>query len=109
MPWWQARGDFHLPAEHEGDSDSSQSDSAQMSDSQSDASEDEGGAMPEFEDAERKTARFTEYSISSSVVPRNDGEDQRGRGCVGGPAWEGLRGRTWWEGRRGRTSVGGPA
>ena len=72
MPWWQSRGDFHLSADHTGDSNSSQSDSAQETDSQSDASKDEG----EFEDAERKTARFTEYSISSSVVPRNDGESQ---------------------------------
>ncbi len=37
--------------------------------SQDGSQEEFPGAMPEVE----KSARFTEYSISSSVVPRNDG------------------------------------
>ena len=76
MPWWRSRGDFQLPGDHhmEDDSGSDRSDSVEESGSRSDPSEEEQGAVPEFEDAERKTARFTEYSISSSVVPRNDGE-----------------------------------
>ena len=61
--WWTARGDF-LPPEVPAIPPLTHSGSSQ-----------EDSEVEEMEDdfESRKTARFTEYSISSSVVPRNKG------------------------------------
>ena len=66
-----SKGDFNIPKARTNEEDDStdQSDTVEESCDNIDQS-DEEGSMPEFE---RKTARFTEYSMSSSVVPRNDG------------------------------------
>ena len=60
--WWTARGDF-LPPEVPA-----------ISLNRSVSSQDNSEVEEKDEEMEsRKTAQFTEYSISSSVVPRNKG------------------------------------
>ena len=67
-PWWMSKGDFQPPEGYGLIHDVNQSDSEVGS---SECCEKEGAtAMPEFE---KRSAQFTNYSISSSMVPRNDG------------------------------------
>ena len=76
-PWWQSRGDFQPPKEvredlNDTDEKSTDGDDGEQESGGGSSAEDDDDGMME-EEFGRKTAMFTEYSISSSVVPRNDG------------------------------------
>ena len=68
-PWWTERGEFLQP-QH---SNSLPATTSLCVDSEDEAEEEEEKEGSLFSGCERRTAQFTEYSISSSVVPRNKG------------------------------------
>ena len=59
-PWWLARGDYNYEDQQSDDNCSDQSNES--------ISDTEGYNMT------HRTAKFTEYSMTSSVVPRSEGE-----------------------------------
>ena len=61
-PWWLQRTDFK-----------SNEDAIQLADEHDDNSDHSGYDLEE--ENERRTARFTEYSMTSSVVPRSEGKN----------------------------------
>ncbi len=67
IPWWISRGDYQ-PLGTVTDAVRVDSSCSQER-LQDDSEEEKSSGMPQCESA----AQFTEYSISSSVVPRNDG------------------------------------
>ena len=69
-PWWKGRVDFSVDAKP-GANEGGQSNSEEGND-QSDVRSDLAGGSAD-DGLERKSVRFTEYSLSSSVVPRSEG------------------------------------
>ena len=67
-PWWVGRGDFSQPGL--GSSPGVGSGDEELSDVSSGRADGSGGRR-------KKTAQFTEYSITSSVVPRSEGTATR--------------------------------
>ena len=68
-PWWTGRGDFSQPGQSRGFPTSgpgSGFDDEELSDVSS-------GGGDESGQGRKRTAQFTEYSITSSVVPRSEG------------------------------------
>ena len=67
-PWWAGRGDFSYPRVRPTNDDSDKSDLGE---------EDRGDASSGGADwkgsGRRRPAQFTEYSITSSAVPRSEG------------------------------------
>ncbi len=75
--WWKGRGDFEhsQPPERSREPGDTQSGSdAEESGSISSGRNSTLGSMNgAYHRSEKKTARFTEYSTSSSVIPRSEG------------------------------------
>lgn len=72
--WWKARGDF----EHSEPPNNAGSKPGTDSDGESDAvSSGSGSTLGSLEcnhdNSDKRTARFTEYSMTSSVIPRSEG------------------------------------
>ena len=79
--WWKERGDFTAPdretdhtlSTHIDQSESTETDQSEQDSTQAmEDGEERSEVDPEW--SSPRVAQFTEYSISSSVVPRNKGE-----------------------------------
>ena len=80
--WWMGRGDFSAPRGHtdqSGSTETDQSDADSMKVVEGEDGEVRSKVIPNWSPPEERVGQFTNYSISSSVVPRNKGEEG-GRG-----------------------------
>lgn len=69
--WWKGRADFEHSRPSEGSLESSSDDEV---DSVSSGRDSTLGSLDGMCDqSEKRTARFTEYSMTSSVIPRSEG------------------------------------
>ncbi len=74
-PWWKGRGDFE-PSRPKAGVDGESSGEGEESGGEGEESSTQGSmdCVPDDDRMEKRVAQFTQYSMTSSVVPRSEGE-----------------------------------